>query len=295
MEHAQTKIPFLPSGLTVLRIAKYAAKLGIFAFVPGLHQIACNRRILGSMLFVLFVVSEFVQLNSPREIMYTDHAPIYLFWKLSETAVIVSWLLLAFDIKKLEHRHLKPGFLLLLICVALLKYEPFHGGRTLFVHIEQENSICPAFCKFDIVEWEFHDLDVDKISVGDYVVLGGYEGPFFTTQILEAPTREVCATGGPKSRRQLLYDRFCNIFKIRSGIKVSLYDYFIPGIAGTEYRSIRGADIAMINRVDASGLRPKKIGNIREYFAFSDGISQLVGTVLFIIYKWTGINLFGLS
>ncbi len=47
MELAQTKIPYLPPDWTVARGFKYTAKLGVFILVPGLHQIACKRRILG--------------------------------------------------------------------------------------------------------------------------------------------------------------------------------------------------------------------------------------------------------
>jgi len=34
MELAQTKIPYLPPEWTVARVAKYAAKLGVFILVP---------------------------------------------------------------------------------------------------------------------------------------------------------------------------------------------------------------------------------------------------------------------
>ena len=43
------------------------------------------------------------------------------------------------------------------------------------------------------------------------------------------------------------------------------------------------------------GIRPKKIGNTREYFFLSDNFTEFVGRVLLITYEWTGLNLFGLS
>ena len=132
MELAQAKIPYLPPEWTLARAAKYAAKLGVFILVPGLHQIACKRWILGSLLLILYVVSEFVGLNSPFEIMYVDLTPYSLFDNLSEVAQNISWLLLAFDLKNLERRYLTPGHLLPAACVAVLSYMPFHDNRILY-------------------------------------------------------------------------------------------------------------------------------------------------------------------
>ena len=230
MELAQAKIPYLPPEWTLARAAKYAAKLGVFILVPGLHQIACKRWILGSLLLILYVVSEFVGLNSPFEIMYVDRTPYSLFDNLSEAAQNISWLLLAFDLKKLDRRYLTPGHLLPAACVAVLSYMPFHDNRILFIHVEQENTVCPAFCKYDIVEWDFLDFDVEKVSIGDYVVLGGFRGPFYTTKILEGPAKDVCASGRIKAWRLPGDNRFCTKWKNDSGEYVHLYDFLIPGL-----------------------------------------------------------------
>ena len=66
MDIARTRIPYLPPDWTVGRGAKYAAKLAAFIVVPGLHQITCNRRILGSLLFGIYFVAELVVTNRPN-------------------------------------------------------------------------------------------------------------------------------------------------------------------------------------------------------------------------------------
>ena len=65
MELAQTRIPYLPPDWTVARVAKYAAKLGVFILVPGLHQIACKRRILGGCLWFFILQRNLLGRTSP--------------------------------------------------------------------------------------------------------------------------------------------------------------------------------------------------------------------------------------
>ena len=162
------------------------------------------------------------------------------------------------------------------------------------IHVEQENTVCPAFCKYDIVEWDFLDFDVEKVSIGDYVVLGGFRGPFYTTKILEGPAKDVCASGRIKAWRLPGDNRFCTKWKNDSGEYVHLYDFLIPGLPKPGYENIRGRDIAMIFRHEAKGVRPRKVGNLREYYLYSDEVTDLVGKALLTVYKWTGLNLFGL-
>jgi hypothetical protein len=43
------------------------------------------------------------------------------------------------------------------------------------------------------------------------------------------------------------------------------------------------------------GINPRKIGNIREYFIYSDRVTTAFGHILLIVYEMTGLNLFGFS
>jgi len=312
MELAKAKTPTLPPDWTAARIARYATKLGLFILVPGLHQIACKRRILGGLLFMLFAVSEFAFSNAPAGGNFDYTYSFALFFKLSDAAFYFTWLLLAFDLKNLESRDLTLGSLVLVFCLAVIHFSPLHNNRFLLFHIEQANTACPAFCKFDIVEWERNDPKNVNYSKGDYVVLGNnYSTPYYTTKILAGPVTEFCARDNGVSLGLPYDNEFCtlldtgawddeplmdNSWKTYWGKNhYYLYDFLIPRRANLEFTNIAARNFSMMSRFEPVGVRPKKIGNLREYYIYSDEVTDLVGTALLAVYQWTGLNLFGWS
>ncbi len=290
MELAQAKIPTLPPDWTAARIAKYATKLGLFILVPGLHQIACRRRILGGLLMVLYFAVEFTLSNKPFEIPIEPFQIFRLTLNLSDVFQHFSWILIAVDIRNLEERKLRLNFFLVLSCAAGIYFVPNHHAGTISIFVEQKNNACPTFCKFDIVEFDIISPDVDTISVGDYVILDGYERPIYTSRIMAGPPAKAC-TNDSRTTLDLPHDNyFCDLTSNSYN-----YDFLVRGHSRWKYENIAGRNISMISEFLVHGVRPRKIGNLREYFILTDGITDVVGKALLAVYKWTGFNLFGLS
>ena len=312
MELAHAKIPYLPPDWTFARGVHFAAKLGVFILVPGLHQIACRRWILGGLIFAIFATSEFIISNSPIGGMANFDPSFGLHSRLSEDMKFFSWLLLAADLRNLENRRTGIVSLLLLQCFAVIYFAPFENNRAPFFHIEQAEIACPAFCKHDIIEWEIHELDIHRLSKGDYVVLEDLEaGAFRTTIILAGPVKEACAGDSRTSLGLPLENEFCKLVKIGAWDKERtayisdkarwgknhyyMYDFLIPGRPKLISTNIRGRNLSLLSRFSIVGVRPRKVGNIREYFFHSEELTDFIGHAVLTIYQWTGVNLFGLS
>jgi hypothetical protein len=312
MELAQTKIPYLPPDWTVARGVRYAAKLGLFLLVPGLHQIACRRWILGGLIFAIFAISRFIITNSPIGGMLDFEPSFDLHYRLTDDMQFVTWLLLAADLRNLEGRRTGIVSLLLLQCFAVIYFAPFDNNRAPFFHIEQADIACPAFCKHDIVEWEVHEPDIHRISRGDYVVLEDLEaGAFRITKILAGPVKEACAGDSRTSLGLPPENEYCKLVKIGAWEREPLvnnswqiywgeyyyyrYDFLIPGRPKRSSSNIRSRNLSLLSRYAIIGVRPRKIGNIREYFFYSDELTDVIGHAVLTIHQWTGVNLFGLS
>jgi hypothetical protein len=288
MDLAQTKVPLLPPDWTAMRVATYVAKLGIFVLVPGLHQIACNRRILGGMLLLLFIVAEILQIYSPidhaNRISYNNETT----YSMSLIALYFSWMLVAFDLKNLESRTLKIWILLPLFCVVWFHTPTYSLPRVVHVFVEQDGLTCPRFCNFDIVEYEPTYRDNYTLSVGDAVVIPRYKKAPFTTTILAGPPKEACAPDG--SVENYLPERSYYCSKILTGDYSD--DYLIYGGLYPLVRILGDKPMSKISESSVDGVRPRKIGNIRDYYFLSDDLTDLMGNFLLGIYKWTGINMF---
>ncbi len=306
MELAQTKIPYLPPDWTVARGFKYAAKLGVFILVPGLHQIACKRRILGGLLMVLYFAAEFVFANEPfnfsdrgfsiRSLSGNLFDEGFSFRSMSRNSSEVfqyfSWLLLSLDTRNLENRKLKLNFFLILICAAGVYFVPDHNAGTLNIHIETRNYACPQFCPHDIVQYEPYDRRVDRIQAGDYVMVGiVYEFNYMAKVLVPGPPEEACADDGRTTLQLPIGNHYCRAYAPGK----YTYQFLVLGGPQPEFTGSDGVKISILTDLHVSGIRPKKIGNTREYFFLSDNITEFVGRVLLITYEWTGLNLFGLS
>jgi hypothetical protein len=292
MELMQTKIPFLPSDWTVARGGKYAIKLGVFILVPGLHQIACNRRILGWLLFVGYLVAKFVIANQPYFALDGSQYQTGPYYKLLDIVQIFSWTLLALDIKYLETRNLTFRFLLPIVCFFTFQFMPFHSDRLLSIYVEQENYTCPAFCEFDLIKFESAMSDRDKHSVGDFIVipLGGRR--YYVSRIL----------AGPAKKKEPCPDDYFNWIEPRKpdflcpqGDGGATYDFLIMGGPEPQLKMLDGEEYSLISKFIIGGFKPEKIGNLKEYYFWSDEVTNWLGYALLEIYLWTRINLFGLT
>ena len=274
------------------RIAKYAAKLGVFIVVPGLHQIACKRRILGGLLMALYFAAEFTLSNKPLNFSVSSSPTDFLPENLKEVIQFFSWILLALDIKKLEKRILKPNLFLFLACAAGIYFVPNHDPGVLNIHIEDRDIACPTFCKHDIVEYELYDNRVHKILVGDYILLGIMINPKHLAKVLVAgPPAEACARDGRTVLQLPVRNSYCR----KDVLGRYLYQLLVLGGPDPEYKNPDGKDVSLVAEFRVHGVGLRKVGNIRQYFILSEGITDVVGHVLLTVYEWTGLNLFRLS
>ncbi len=290
MEFARAKLPFLPPDWTVARTAKYAVKLGVFILVPGLHQFARDRRLLGSLLFVIYFSAEFFVANRPLIVFYGHLDLPDPISRSANIALFFAWALLLLDLKKLEGRRLRPPFVLPISCVIALQFMPFHDRYPSYVLVEQNGLTCPAFCKNDIVEYEIRYDRQSELSVGDHIVVHSIGGQGFVTRILVGPH--------PKDGA-ICEDLFGNWskpsgpdFACRQGDRKPQFDYLILGAHGPLGKMKDGKEYSLIPNDLVFFFKPKKIGNTHEYFVLTDDITERIGTTLLILYKWTGINLF---
>jgi len=130
METGHAKIPYLPPDWTVARGARYAAKLGVFMLVPGLHQIACRRWILGGLLMALYFAANFTLKNIPWDYADAGTSKFILAGHFSDISLYISWILLAVDFRNIEGRKLKINVFLVMSCVAGLYFAPEAKVRT---------------------------------------------------------------------------------------------------------------------------------------------------------------------
>jgi hypothetical protein len=288
MNILHSKIPFLPDTWTWARGAKYAAKLGVFVLVPGLHQVILKRWLFGTLLMTLYFGSEVILANLPLHITSPNFPAHGLAENLSVAARIISWLLLILDLGKLETRNLKPGPLLVSTCIAGLYFIPPHFPGNLTLSVETKNDLCPVFCQYDVVEYDLSFPGKAKLKNGDYVVVYVFKPDLLLTQILAVPSKEICPEF-MRMKRYLSYDHF---FCDPDGDGGFSDPWLVYGGPEPKMKSLDGRDVSLVYRHNINGVRPRKIGNIRDYFILTEGISDFVGHALLTIYKLTDINLF---
>jgi hypothetical protein len=298
MELLQSKLPFMSPNWTMARGLKYVARLGIFVIVPGLHQITCNRRILGGLIMVLYFGAEFTSSNLPYRPSYYYHGyPHMLAMYLAEYIRYFVFVLLVLDLKQLENRKLNFDLFLMGACAVGIYFVPFHHPGVQTVFVESKNTVCPAFCKDDIIEFDYRSFEdlwnyqkETVVPVGDYVAINVFDRNPYTTIVLADPD-DVCS--GLARRILPLKDRW--YYCADEYDNTPPYPYLVLGGAKPEYRGYNGQDISMVGPSEMSGINPRKIGNIREYFIYSDHVTVVVGHVLLVVYEMTGLNLFGIS
>jgi len=296
MEFFQTKLPWLSRDWTLGRSLNYLTKLAVFVFVPGLHQITCNRKILGSLLFALFVVASFVVSNSPLDFFANEFGKVHPYVELPFIAQLISWVLLASDFGNLENRSLKPVNIIPASIVILMFFMPLHDRDFSYILVEQGNQTCPEFCINDIVQYELNSHRVGEIAVGKHVIvsLENVAVPNTSTKlgvakILAGPRGKDC-TEDETIENYLPYDAFC-----LSNYDFFPFDYVVLGKGQYTFPAKQKGNVNLIERTRIIGIQPVKIGNISEYQLVSDDNTAILGRTLLTIYKWTNINLFGFS
>ena len=297
MELLHKQMPWLPPDWTVLRVGKYIAKLSAFIIVPGLHQITCRRFLLGGLLMVVYFAAEFTSSNLPHSLSTLNYKRDFIAANISEYVCYFSWFLLALDLRNLEHRHLKLNLFLALSCIAGVYYVPEHYPEKLTVYVEKENTVCPVFCKNDIVEFDITLLEIHKnpgqklkIWRGQIVIVDVFRGYPYATKILAAPD-DICSGNAGNLLAPHEKEYFCvEGYKGKQPLP-----YLLQVGPKPEYNRYNGKYHSMIGSPLISGINPRKIGNIREYYFLSNGISDGIGEALLVLYKLTGLNLFGYS
>jgi hypothetical protein len=298
MNIMQTKLPLAPQDWTVKRGGKYLIKLALFIIVPGLHQMACKRWILGGLLMIIYFAAAFTAENLPHSLLLDDYESSYLAPNIKEYVRYFAWALIALDLKKLKNRDLRPGFFLVLICIAGAYYLPEHYPVVLKTYVEKENTACPVFCKNDIIEFDLRthgDLRKHRIkseiSTGELLIANIFYGHPYATIVLATP-EDIC-TGKTTKLLPLSDDKYyCD----RGDFKETLpYPYLVLGGPNPELKGYGGEKITMVGGLISSGINPRKIGNIHEYYFLSDDVTEAIGQALLLVYKLTGFNLFGFS
>ena len=284
----QTKIPLLPPDWTLARGGKYLARLAVFILVPGLHQIACGRKVLGWMLFGLYLWAVLSLRHRPFDFQDMNQIPLNLLHGIQVIAQVFSWGLMAIDIRKTETRLFEPVYLVKVVSVAMVLLTPYPEIRKLRMFIQQEDQACPAFCKFDIIEFDMHLLRKHKISVDDHVVVHSWSSGITATKILAGPPDAVCETDGSVPPYLPKGSWFCR----KPSNEIYTFHYLIRSDVAPGFKS---GNYIMIPNIAVDGINPRKIGNTHEYFVLTDGVTEVVGNSLLFFYKWTGINLFGYS
>ncbi len=306
MDIARTQIPYLPPEWTVGRGLKYAAKLAAFIVVPGLHQIACNRRILGGLLMLCYFSVEFVSSNKPMEPdldafhLFLVHNNLFVFfnYQFSELFQIFSWLLLALDLRKLETRKLRVNLFVGLACAAGIYFVPHHNPLWIQVYVEPHNYVCPPFCKYDIIEYESVGGNKESLLEGDYVAIDYFHFDFYTSKLVAGPLKEhlivtieeACAGYGDDNELQRIRKKSCEI-----ELQGYSNDLLTIGGPDSKFKSKSGEKISLTSYANINGVKLRRIGNTHEYFVFTDELTDYFGNALLVFYKWTGFNLFGLT
>jgi len=292
MELMHSKIPFLPPDWTVARGAKYVTRLVVFVIVPGLHQIVSKRRLFGGLLLAVYFAAEFVTIKLPYDLSI-DTYPIQDFAiQIALLVQLVSWILLALDFKNLENRKPRISLFLIAVCALGLYSIPYHNPGNSKLLVQDNNILCPVFCLHDIIEYDHRRLDINIVSVGDYVLMDRVKPHPYISKILAMPSKDLCEDDGHLKFIQA-NDKFaCLPNSDRSGY---FYPHLVWGGLDAKFVGLEGKDVSTVLDGDIHGINPRKIGNIREYNFLSDEITEMIGRFLVAIYEMTGLNLFGPS
>jgi hypothetical protein len=164
------------------------------------------------------------------------------------------------------------------------------GNQAKPLFVEQQDYTCPAFCRNDIVEFEHRDMSLDKMSVGDFIVVD-YDGapPWVSRILVESKhTRISCPDDDYNWIEPTKPEELCT-----RGNACDAYDFLILGGPDPDFNLSDGQAWTLITDISVQDVRPRKIGDLHDYYLLTDGITEIVGNSLLNFYRLTGINLFG--
>jgi hypothetical protein len=295
MDVLRKQLPFAMGDWTVNRFLVFVGKLALFIYVPGLHQMSCQRWIFGSLLFVMYVFSWFAFSHQYIDVLSNPplmNFPYFVFW---ETVQIVSWGLLILDAKNLGKRKFQPSFLFVLLVMGIASYIPRHEPGIIFMFVESGNKACPEFCENEIVEFQRLRHD-PNISAGDNVVLIDTRDRHYVDRVWAGPSEEVCPLGIPESLNLPAKNNFCyEISDDPDPFLRYMYRFMILGGPEPDFKTTDGREVSLIGAGEIQARKVERIGNLHEYYFVNEKITEIIGNSLITIYKWTGLNLFGLS
>jgi hypothetical protein len=289
---------FTPSNLqsrfanwTVARALAWIARLAVFVLVPGLHQMARQRYVLGSLLLAYFLIGKFLGSSMPVEpgINYIQ----FKFWYSQDNwnaAQLYACLLLFSDLPNLKQRKLNWRFLIPLPVAVLLYFLPFHQRYLPDYFIEPYGYECPAFCKNDIVMYGRREFVDDKLPQNEPIVLHNYrKRELYVSKPVAGPADEACFSDDLMELQLKSSDPYC-----KDAYLPMFEDYLVKGPA-VDVVDLHGEGYSMIGRNHYFGRNPKRVGSTHKYFVISNEVSGAVGRVLLTIYAWTGLDFLGLS
>ena len=289
MEILNSKMSLLPPDWTIARTGKYATRLVLFIIVPGLHQIAVGRRTLGALLMALYFVAEYVDSYMPYDLSTYPNLPQEIAVNISFCSLFVTWFLLVFDLRTVEQVNLRSGVFLVLVSLAGLFFIPSRDAGNLDLFIQNNDLLCPQFCQYDVIEYDPRDFKNDKISTSDYVLVDRARPSTYITKIVYQPSKDICEGDRKLSLFVPAYRFFC--------IKGEEGDYYYPDVVlggpDPRLKTIDGQHVSMISESDIHGVKLRKIGNLRGAYLINDNITNLTGQIMYYIYLFTGVSLFG--
>ena len=292
MNFMHAKLPLAPQDWTVKRGGKYLIKLALFIIVPGLHQMACKRWILGGLLMTIYFAAVFTNTNLPYDFskdVYPAHNIAELLFKASR---YMCWILIALDWNNLKSRELKTNLFLALVCAAGLYFIFPHSGKNLNVIVEYKNDLCPAICRYDVIEYDLIDYKTDKVLAGDLVLMDLHSPNPYLSRILETPSGALCKEN-KKSPKYLPVDKLnCLKDNPESNSTKYYYPYLSLGGPNPTLRTLDGRNITMESNINIHGVRLRKLGNLCAQYVLTNSLTDIFGRVLLLTYTMTGVNLF---
>jgi hypothetical protein len=284
------QMPFAPADWTWGQSIRHLVKLGLFITVPGLHQFASNRKLLGTFLFGLFAVSSFIFTNHPTTHTSVSLLHYQLYFGAMQFAFIASWILIAVDQKNLQRRPLKPGFIFPVALMYFLHVLPLNLTGTMAIFVQPNDFACPEICQGDIIEYQPVGMQKPSLIQGEEVVIYKFNTPPYVSRFLAGPAREACANDKRTPLNLPVDNAYCDY----SGGDY-MYEYLVFGGQGSQLEHPGDMEISMISGQHLEGIKPRVIGSTRKYFVLNDGITDFVGNALLTLFTWSSIDLLGLK
>jgi hypothetical protein len=241
-----------------------------------------------------YVVAEFCTDNVPVD--FTSEYVGYQIDLYFNVPVVVkitiafSWFLLIFDLKNILNRKISLKLTCSAIFIFCFYYSSSNPPDTIDFFVAQENNVCPAFCKYDIVQYDLRDLEIKPVSVGDIVVVFTSGSLPYLGKVLANSEERRCEDG----RLPALFAPGKNpICKTDPDLWED--ELIVVGGPDPGYKTADGTDVTLIPKTYVWGVRPEKIGNTHKHFILSDAITDIAGIAMLTVYKWTGINWLGIA